>query len=118
MSYVLKGVLAPGGSAPKRAIGLPDASAAKTGTNDNSSQTWMVGYTRGLATASWVGSNDLGYRSMNGIAINGRVLEYVDGATYAGAQWQQFMQAMAPKYNTEKFTEPPASVTSTNVNGN
>ena len=118
VSYVLKGVLAPGGSAPKRAIGLPDASAAKTGTNDNSSQTWMVGYTRGLATASWVGSNDLGYRSMNGIAINGRVLEYVDGATYAGAQWQQFMQAMAPKYNTEKFTEPPASVTSTNVNGN
>ena len=118
VSYVLKGVLASGGSAPKRAIGLPDASAAKTGTNDNSSQTWMVGYTRGLATASWVGSNDLGYRSMNGIAINGRVLEYVDGATYAGAQWQQFMQAMAPKYNTEKFTEPPASVTSTNVNGN
>ena len=43
---------------------------------------------------------------MNGIAINGRVLEYVDGATYAGAQWQQFMQAMAPKYNTEKLLSP------------
>ena len=60
VSYVLKGVLASGGSAPKRAIGLPDASAAKTGTNDNSSQTWMVGYTaawqllRGWAVTTWV----------------------------------------------------------------
>ena len=66
----------------------------------------MVGYTRGLATASWVGSNDLGYRSMNGIAINGRVLEYVDGATYAGAQWQQFMQAMAPSTTPRSLLSP------------
>lgn len=63
VSWVLKGVIQPGGSASQRGIGLPNGSAAKTGTNDNSSQTWQVGYTRGLSTASWVGSNNLGFRS-------------------------------------------------------
>ncbi|MFP3548653.1 hypothetical protein SB748_35280, partial [Rhizobium sp. SIMBA_035] len=29
--------------------------AAKTGTNDMNSSTWVVGYTSGLATASWFG---------------------------------------------------------------
>ncbi len=71
VSWVLKGVIQPGGSASQRGIGLPNGSAAKTGTNDNSSQTWQVGYTRGLSTASWVGSNNLGFRSLNGVGING-----------------------------------------------
>ena len=112
VSWVLKGVIAYGGSAPDRGIGLPNASAAKTGTNDNSSQTWMTGYTRGLSTSSWVGSLNQGSRSMNNLAINGRVLTYVDGATYAGAQWQSFMRTMAPKYNKDDFTNPSAQVLS------
>ena len=29
--------------------------AAKTGTNDNNSSTWVAGYTSGLATATWFG---------------------------------------------------------------
>lgn len=111
VSYVLKNVLV-NGSAYERGIGLPDASAAKTGTNDNSSQTWMVGYTRGLSTASWVGNIDQGSRSMNGLAINGRVLDYVDGATYAGAQWQRFMRDQARKYDTDKFPMPSEKVLS------
>lgn len=114
VSWVLKGVIQPGGSASQRGIGLPDASAAKTGTNDNSSQTWIAGYTRGLVTTSWVGNVAKGFRSLNGLSINGRVLEYVDGATYAGAQWQTYMQTVAPKYSTDKFKEPSAKVLSTN----
>lgn len=112
VSWVLKGVIQPGGSASQRGIGLPNGSAAKTGTNDNSSQTWQVGYTRGLSTASWVGSNNLGFRSLNGVGINGRVLNYVDGATYAGAQWQSFMKTIAPKYNTKDFTTPSDKILS------
>lgn len=71
-----------------------------------------MGYTRGLSTASWVGSNNLGFRSMNGVGINGRVLNYVDGATYAGAQWQSFMKTIAPKYNTKDFTTPSDKILS------
>lgn len=109
VSYVLKNVIVDG-SAYERGIGLPDASAAKTGTNDNSSQTWMVGYTRGLSTASWVGSIAGGSRSLNGLAINGRTLDYVDGATYAGAQWQRFMRDQAKNYKTDKFSMPSEKV--------
>ena len=49
---------------------------------------------------------------MNGVGINGRVLNYVDGATYAGAQWQSFMKTIAPKYNTKDFTTPSDKILS------
>lgn len=113
VSYVLKQVLVDG-SGYQRGIGLADASAAKTGTTNNSTQTWMVGYTRGLSTASWVGNMENGSRSLNGLSINGKVLDYVDGATYAGAQWQKFMQAQAKNYNTDKFDTPSNTVLGTN----
>ena len=110
VSYVLKQVLVDG-SGYQRGIGLPDASAAKTGTTDNSTQTWTVGYTKGLATASWVGNLAQGSRSLNNLSINGQSRDYVDGATCAGKQWQTFMQETARRYNTDKFAQPPANVT-------
>lgn len=113
VNYVLKQVLVDG-SGYQRGIGLTDASAAKTGTTDNSAQTWTVGYTRGLSTASWVGSMENTSRPLNGLSINGRVLDYVDGATYAAAQWQKFMQAQAKNYNTDKFDTPSNTVLGTN----
>ena len=113
VNYVLKQVLVDG-SGYQRGIGLGDASAAKTGTTNNSTQTWMVGYTRGLSTASWVGNLNNASRSLNGLSINGKVLSYVDGATYAGAQWQKFMQAQAKNYNTDKFDTPSNTVLGTN----
>ncbi|MDO4897774.1 MAG: transglycosylase domain-containing protein [Rothia sp. (in: high G+C Gram-positive bacteria)] len=108
VSYVLKQVLVDG-SGYQRGIDLPDASAAKTGTTDNSTQTWTIGYTRGLSTASWVGSLNSSNRSLNNLSINGKTLDYVDGATYAGAQWQRFMKAEAKNYNTDKFNEPSST---------
>ena len=117
VNYVLKQVLTHG-SGYQRGIGLQDASAAKTGTTDNSTQTWMVGYTKGLSTASWVGNYELGSRSLNGLSIGGQIggsgsLGWVDGATYAGGQWQNYMRAVAPDYDTSKFSAPPSSVLST-----
>lgn len=109
VSYVLKQVLVDG-SGYQRGIGLPDASAAKTGTTDNSTQTWMVGYTKGLSTASWVGNINEGSRSLNNLAINGVRRSYVDGATYAGGQWQQYMNETAKRYNTDKFAQPSDKV--------
>lgn len=116
VNYTLKQVLTHG-SGYKRSIGLPEASAAKTGTTDNSTQTWMVGYTKGLSTASWVGNYQLGSRSLNGLNIGGRSggdgTTWVDGSTYAGGQWQRYMMAVAPDYDTSTFSNPPANVLST-----
>ncbi|NKX55276.1 transglycosylase domain-containing protein [Arthrobacter mobilis] len=90
-----------------RPIGVP--AAAKTGTTDLSEQTWTVGYTTGISTASWVG-NWKSHTSMNGIAINGVAREYVDGATIAGAQWTDYMSAVAPLYPSGSFGQVPDSM--------
>ncbi|AUI49894.1 transglycosylase domain-containing protein [Arthrobacter crystallopoietes] len=90
-----------------RPMGFP--AAAKTGTTDVSEQTWTVGYTTGLATASWVG-NWTSYDSLNNIPINGVSRDYVDGATIAGAQWTDYMMDVAPLYETNAFENPPNSI--------
>lgn len=90
-------------------IPLDVPAGAKTGTSDYSSQTWTVGYTSGLATASWVG----GYQDngpMRDIVINGKFYSQVDGAYIAGPQWQHYMNKVAPLYSTAEFPQPPASM--------
>jgi membrane peptidoglycan carboxypeptidase len=94
----------PGNIAP---IGVP--AAAKTGTTDLSEQTWTVGYTKGISTASWVG-NWTSYSSLNYVPINGVVRDYVDGSTIAGAQWTEYMREVAPLYETGDFGEIPFSM--------
>ncbi|ROZ65602.1 penicillin-binding protein [Kocuria soli] len=118
VNYVLKEVLVRG-SGYKIGIDLPNASAGKTGTTDNSTQTWVVGYTKGLSTASWVGNYLEGSRSLNDVSIGGDTPasqtsdpdDWVDGSTYAGGQWQRFMQATAPDYDTSTFPDPPSNLT-------
>lgn len=94
----------PGNISP---IGVP--AAAKTGTTDLSEQTWTVGYTEGISTASWVG-NWTSYSSLNYVPINGVVRDYVDGSTIAGAQWTEYMREVAPLYETGDFGEIPFSM--------
>ncbi|KAA9395321.1 penicillin-binding protein [Kocuria coralli] len=118
VNYVLEQVIVRG-SGYQLGIGLPNASAGKTGTTDNSTQTWMVGYTHGLATASWVGNYLEGSRSLNDLSIGGNPPasqtsdpdDFVDGSTYAGGQWQRFMRSVAPNYDTEAFPDPPSNLT-------
>ena len=109
VNYVLKEVLKRG-SGYERDIDLDDASAAKTGTTDNSTQTWMVGYTRGISTASWVGNVNEQSRSLNGLNIGGQSREYVDGSSFAGMQWQRYMNAVKGDHNTDTFTDPSEKV--------
>lgn len=90
----------PGAMGP---LGVP--AAAKTGTTDVSEQTWTVGYTKGISTASWVG-NWKSYSSLNDMPINGVTRSYVDGSTIAGAQWTDYMRKVAPLYATGELTDP------------
>lgn len=91
-------------------IPLQYAAGAKTGTTNDSEQTWTVGFTKGLATASWIGNPDLGSRSSNGLLIAGQRLDYVDGATFAGKAWQGYMNQVAGFFDVSGFTPPPASM--------
>ncbi|MCP3425127.1 transglycosylase domain-containing protein [Rothia sp. AR01] len=109
VNFVLKEVLKRG-SGYERDIDLDDASAAKTGTTDNSTQTWMVGYTRGISTASWVGNADEQGRSLNNLNIGGQSRDYVDGSSFAGTQWQRYMNTVKGDHNTDKFTDPSEKV--------
>ncbi|WP_343037888.1 transglycosylase domain-containing protein [Arthrobacter wenxiniae] len=91
-------------------IGLRYPAGAKTGTTNDSQQTWTTGFTKGLVTSSWVGSPEDKNRSNNGKLIAGQRIPYVDGATYAGKAWQSYMNAIAGNYDTGGFPEPPASM--------
>ncbi len=83
--------------------------AAKTGTNDTNSSTWVAGYTSGLATATWFG-DPLGNQQRAGqnVTINGKFYKGIDGYMIAGPQFSNYMAQVAPGYGTEAFPSPPS----------
>ncbi|MFB9165294.1 transglycosylase domain-containing protein [Arthrobacter psychrochitiniphilus] len=108
VNMALQQVLAPGGSG--YAIPLQYPAGAKTGTTNDSQHTWTTGFTRGVATSSWVGSPELKDQSINGKLIAGQRIPYVDGSTYAGKAWQGYMNQIAGNYDVGAFDPPPASI--------
>ncbi|RAN72757.1 hypothetical protein B5P43_31670 [Bacillus sp. SRB_336] len=91
-------------------IGLRYPAGAKTGTTNDSQQTWTTGFTKGLVTSSWLGSPENKNRGTNDLLIQNKRIPYVDGATYAGVAWQGYMNAVAGNYDTSGFPEPPSSM--------
>ena len=85
--------------------------AAKTGTNDTNSSTWVAGYTSGLATATWFG-DPLGNQQRAGqnVTINGKFYKGIDGYMIAGPQFSNYMAQVAPGYGTEAFPTPPSNL--------
>ncbi|APX01655.1 transglycosylase domain-containing protein [Arthrobacter sp. QXT-31] len=87
--------------------------AAKTGTNNSNGATWVLGYTTGLATASFFGDALEGQqRPGRNITINGKRYDRVDGYMIAGPQWANYMLQVARLYPAEAFPKPPASIVS------
>lgn len=85
--------------------------AAKTGTNDNNSSTWVAGYTSGLATATWFGDPLNGqHRAGQNITINGKFYKGIDGYMIAGPQFSNYMSQVAPAYGTNPFPAPPSNM--------
>jgi membrane peptidoglycan carboxypeptidase len=86
--------------------------AAKTGTSNNNGATWVVGYTTGLATASFFGDALEGQkRPGQNITINGNFYKAIDGYMLAGPQWANYMQQVAGLYPAAGFPAPPESMT-------
>ena len=94
---------------PKIKNGMPIA--AKTGTNNSNGATWVVGYTTGLATASFFGDTMEGQkRPGRNLTINGKRYDRIDGYMLAGPQWSTYMNKVAGLYPTKAFPKPPASM--------
>lgn len=79
MTDVLTGVLTKGTGKGLALENMP--SAGKTGTTNEQKDGWFVGYTRYYTTSVWVGY-DMPQK-----------LEGLQGASYPGAIWKQFMEA-------------------------
>jgi penicillin-binding protein 1A len=72
------------GTGTRAAIGCP--AAGKTGTTDNNTDAWFVGFTPRLTTAVWVGYPDRDIQ-MNGLFYGGNV----DGGTFPAQIWGDYM---------------------------
>lgn len=73
----------------------PRPAAGKTGTTDNSTDTWFVGFTPQLSTAVWTGHANSS-RPMQNVRVNGTYYGQVYGATISAPTWKRFMlQALA-----------------------
>lgn len=94
MNRVLEGVVSDGTG--RAAKGLGPNVAGKTGTTDNNTDAWFVGYTRDLAVGVWVGFDDpksLGSRET--------------GALAALPIWREFMERAIEIQPLREFPAPP-----------
>ena len=88
--------------------GRPEA--GKTGTTDNSVETWFVGYTPQLATAVYVGTPN-SERRMKDLNIGGRYYSgQIFGATLAGPLWKKIMDRALDGKPTKYFKDPSSKV--------
>lgn len=94
------------GTARKANIGRP--AAGKTGTSENLTDAWFVGYTPQLATSVWVGypKSKVPMNSVHGIPVT--------GGSFPADIWQQFMSYALRNEPAMSFSEegvplgPPA----------
>ncbi|MDR0676542.1 MAG: transglycosylase domain-containing protein, partial [Elusimicrobiota bacterium] len=79
MTNLLRGVVENGTGRIAKRLGVPVA--AKTGTTNDSSDAWFIGYTPDIVTTVWVGYDEM-------ISIGGNVV----GANLAGPIWVNYMK--------------------------
>ncbi|WP_432541897.1 penicillin-binding protein [Kineococcus sp. SYSU DK002] len=77
--------------------------ASKTGTTNQSRDTWFAAYTPQMAGAVWVGHHGT-VKSLNGERINGRRTGRVFGATIAGPIWTNAVGRSLTQLNAPKLT--------------
>jgi membrane peptidoglycan carboxypeptidase len=102
---VLKTVLGPSGTASGN--GLEGRTAAgKTGTQDNNTNVWFVGFTPELVTSVWIGNPVQGNFEMNSRNLPefGR---NVQGGRFAAPIWKVAMDLALAGVPASDWTEPP-----------
>ena len=106
---IMKGVLSRGTA--RRALSeFPFPAAGKTGTQQDNTNSWYVGYTPQLATAVWVGDPD-GYTEMTRekvpefYELDG--VDAVQGGTYPARIWGQYTASALYGSPVEDWLPPP-----------
>ena len=66
---------------------------AKTGTTDDNSNTWTVGFTPQLATAAWMGYGHASSAQVHDIEVGGTYYSVPYGSTVASNIWAPYMSA-------------------------
>ncbi len=103
VSLTLSAVFSGTGTAAAAAIpGRP--AAGKTGTTDDSENTWFVGYTPQLSTAAWTGHSD-GTYSLSHQWIGGRYYGIVYGNTISAPMWRDYMTTALNGYEVVGFPQ-------------
>lgn len=103
VTHALKSVISRGGGAASAALAGGRPAAGKTGTTDNHTNAWFVGYTPQISTAIWMGYPDSNKVYMRNISINGRFYPVVYGSTFAAPMWKKFMDSALEGEPVEQF---------------
>lgn len=105
VTYALQQVLTQGSG---RGNGLADGrpAAGKTGTANNNTHTWFIGYTPQVVTAVWIGNAE-GDVPMNGrFTINGKTRSYWYGSSLAAPTWRDYMNQILAGQPAPGFADP------------
>jgi len=95
------------GTAPRANIGRPQG--GKTGTHQNFTEAWFVGYVPQYATAVWVGYPDEQLPLTN-VFIHGQTYSRVFGGSVPAPIWAQFMQVALDGVPVGEFpADPPGT---------
>src|SRR5207244_4793199 len=100
MVSMLQSVVDEGTAAPARAMGFTAPAAGKTGTTNDYSDAWFVGFTPDLLAACWVGFDQR--RSLG---------EKMTGNRAALPMWVDFMMAATKGETPKPFQQPEGTVT-------
>lgn len=103
VTYALTNVMQ-SGTGKRLGIGRP--AAGKTGTAQDNTHLWFIGYTPQVVAAVWSGSADADI-PLQFTTINGKYQQYWYGADVAGPIWQDFMSTAMEPYPGVAF--PAAS---------
>jgi penicillin-binding protein 1A len=89
----------------------PRAAAGKTGTQDDNTNAWFVGYTKQLTTAVWVG-DPKAYTPMVNIPefVKQDGITRVQGSMYPARIWKQYMDAAHEGLPSLDWDSAPAPV--------
>ncbi|GAB4352743.1 MAG: PBP1A family penicillin-binding protein [Candidatus Abyssubacteria bacterium] len=93
MTHMMQGVIERGTGREAKALGRP--AAGKTGTTNDCTDAWFIGYTPQLVTGVWVGFDDM--RSLGAKQTGGRV---------AAPIWTRFMKAALADKPIKDFPVP------------
>ncbi|OGF47238.1 MAG: hypothetical protein A2231_02875 [Candidatus Firestonebacteria bacterium RIFOXYA2_FULL_40_8] len=100
LTSMMESVVNEGTATRIRADGITFSCAGKTGTTDNQSDVWFVGYTSDLVAGGWVGFDDR--RSLG---------KWISSSNTPVPMWAAFMKEVYKEKPPEPFVKPASIVT-------